>query len=91
MSIHFYPDRGEPKRDRHADADEAMHGLFAAVEALMTLTDRHCGDNGADAALIEGWADRTHALCKEIRAVLGEPRVRTPSGGLVPAPKERPL
>ncbi|WP_368416651.1 hypothetical protein [Falsiroseomonas sp.] len=84
MSIHFYPDRPEPKRDRRAEADDAMAGLFAAVETLMTLTDRHAGDNGADAALIGAWADALAQIADEVRAVLGEPR-ELRHGVLVPA------
>lgn len=89
MSIHFYRDDAgavgdrEPPRNFRAEADEAMRDLFSAVEALAGLTDRHDGDSGADAALIESWAERAEKLCEEIRASLGEPRVLR-HGVLVP-------
>ncbi len=89
MSVHFYRDEcgyvGEPdpEPNHRADASEAMRDLLSTVEALAMLTDRHDGDSGADAALIEGWTERVEKLCEEVRAQLGEPRVLR-HGVLVP-------
>jgi hypothetical protein len=73
----------DPEAFFAADADEAMRDLYATLDALAALADRHAGDSGADAALIEGWAERAEKLCEEIRATLGEPRVLR-HGVLVP-------
>lgn len=82
MSVHSYIDDcgsvGEPRiedePDPLAEADEAMRELLSAVDELGKLTDRHGGDSGADAALIEGWTERVERLCEEVRMHLGEPR-----------------
>jgi hypothetical protein len=37
--------------------------------------------------MILQWVDQLRDLAFDIRDSLGEPRVRLPSGGLVPAPK----
>jgi hypothetical protein len=65
------------------EADEAMRALLSTFEALAALTDRHAGDSGADAALIEGWAERAERLAEDIRSHLGEPRILR-HGVLVP-------
>lgn len=89
MSIHFYRDEcgyvgePEPPHDRAAEADDAMRDAFTSADALAALLDRHDGDSGDDAALIESWAERIDALAAEVRARLGEPRVMR-NGALVP-------
>ena len=72
-------------RDLSYDADVAMCEAFAAAERVIVLLDRHAGDNGTDADVIEGWADRLRQLEREILATLGEPRTRLPCGALVPS------
>lgn len=72
-------------RDRTLDADAAMTAAFDTAERVAMLLDRHLGDNGDDAEMIEGWTDTLCQLETEILRTLGHPRIRLPSGGLVPA------
>ena len=71
--------------DKHEAADVATHRAYAAVERVAVLLDRYDYDNGTDADVIDGWADRLRQLEREILATLGEPRTQLPCGGLVPA------
>jgi hypothetical protein len=73
--------------DNHEAAYEAMCKALHAAEDVMGLMDRHWGDSGDDADLITAWQDTLESLAREIRREIGEPRIRTASGGLVPAPK----
>ena len=73
--------------DKHEAAYEAMCEAMHAAEDVMGLMDRHWGDSGTDAAMIAAWQDTLEALAREIRREIGDPRVRLPNGGLVPAPK----
>jgi hypothetical protein len=57
-----------------------------AAEDVMGLMDRHWGDSGTDPDMIAAWQDTLDALAREIRREIGDPRVRLPNGGLVPAP-----
>ena len=73
--------------DKHEAAYEAMCEAMHAAEDVMGLMDRHWGDSGTDADMIAAWQDTLEALAREIRREIGDPRVRLPNGGLVPAPK----
>ena len=73
--------------DKRDDASEAMRAAFAAAEDVLGLMDRHWDDSGDDADMIATWQDTLEALAREIRREIGEPRIKTASGGLVPAPK----
>lgn len=68
-------------------ASEAMRAAFDAAEQVALLLDRHWGDSGDDAVTIYDWCDTLEALAAQIRRELGEPRMKLPSGGLVPRPK----
>ncbi len=72
------------RAEARAAADDARRAALAALDDLGALLNRHDGDSGEDAALIEAWTDTITGLADEVRAVLGEPRVRL-AGGLVPA------
>jgi hypothetical protein len=74
-------------QDKRDDASEAMREAFHAAEDVLGLMDRHWDDSGDDAGMIAAWQDTLEALAREIRREIGEPRIRTASGGLVPAPK----
>ena len=72
------------QEEKKQAADAAMSDAFAVAERVAMLLDRHAGDNGDAADVIEDW---THQLCqleREIYKVLGTPRTRLPGGGLVP-------
>lgn len=69
------------------DASEALREAFHAAEQVEMLLDRHWGDAGDDADMIDAWRDTLEALAAEIKREIGEPRIRLPSGGLVPAPR----
>lgn len=69
------------------DASEAMREAFHAAEQVEMLLDRHWGDSGDDADMIDAWRDTLEALAAEIKREIGEPRMKLPSGGLVPRPK----
>jgi hypothetical protein len=73
--------------DKHEAAYEAMCEAMHAAEQVEMLLDRHWGDSGTDADMIAAWQDTLEALAREIRREIGDPRVRLPNGGLVPAPK----
>lgn len=73
--------------DKHEAAYEAMCEAMHAAEQVEMLLDRHWGDSGTDADMIAAWQDTLEALAREIRREIGEPRIKTASGGLVPAPK----
>jgi hypothetical protein len=73
--------------DKHEAAYEAMCMAMTAADDVMSMLDRHWGDCGTDADMIAAWQDTLEALAREIRREIGEPRIRTASGGLVPAPK----
>jgi len=73
--------------DKHEAAYEAVGDAMLAAEDVMGLLDRHWGDSGTDADMIAAWQDTLEALAREIRREIGDPRVRLPNGGLVPAPK----
>lgn len=73
--------------DRTLDADAAMTAAFDTAERVAKLLDRHFGDNGDDAEVIERWDHTLHQLEVEILRTLGEPRTRLPGGGLVPRNK----
>jgi hypothetical protein len=81
VSIHFYRDLngvvGEPDPPANTPdtADEAMRRLYSTVEALAMLTDRHRGDSGADADMIDGWDTLLESVAEAIRTHLGEPRI----------------
>ena len=77
----------EDNHDKHEAAYEAMCEALHAAEDVMGLMDRHWGDSGTDTAMIAAWQDTLEALAREIRREIGDPRVRLPNGGLVPAPK----
>lgn len=68
-------------------ASEAMRAAFDAAEQVALLLDRHWGDSGDDADMIQEWRATLEGLVLEIRDALGEPRMKLPSGGLVPRPK----
>jgi hypothetical protein len=74
-------------QDKRDDASEAMREAFHAAEDVLGLMDRRWDDSGDDADMIHAWQDTLEALAREIRREIGEPRIRTASGGLVPAPK----
>lgn len=71
----------------HDDAYVAMNAAFHAAEQVELLLDRHYGDNGTDPDMIHEWRATLEALAAEIKREIGEPRIRTPSGGLVPRPR----
>jgi len=73
--------------DKHEAAYEAMREAFEAGEDLLVLLDRHWGDSGDDVEMILAWRDQLLRMAAYIRREIGEPRIRTASGGLVPAPK----
>jgi hypothetical protein len=73
--------------DKHEATYEVMSVALAAADDVMSLLDRHWGDCGTDPAMILQWVDQLRDLAFDIRDSLGEPRVRLPNGGLVPAPK----
>lgn len=87
--IAAYPDLNgfvgdRERRDRRADADDAMRDLLATIDALGLLADRHPGDSGDDETLIRAWASQLEQVCEEVRTHLGEPRIIR-HGVLVPA------
>jgi hypothetical protein len=57
--------------------------LLAAAEDVVGLCDRHAGDWGDDPARLRPLLARLEQIYADIRAELGEPRVRL-AGGLVP-------
>lgn len=71
----------------HDAAYEAMNAAFHAAEQVEMLLDRHYGDNGTDPDMIDAWRSTLEALAAEIKREIGEPLMRTPSGGLVPRPR----
>lgn len=71
----------------HDAAYEAMNAAFRAAERVEMLLDRHYGDNGTDADMIDAWRDTLERLAAQIKREIGEPRMKLPSGGLVPRPK----
>lgn len=71
-------------QDRTQAADIAVTVAFDAAERVAMLLDRHFGDAGDDLDVIEGWSHQLHMLEADILRTLGEPRIRLPSGGLVP-------
>ena len=71
-------------QDRTLDADAAMTAAFDTAERVAMLLDRHYGDAGDDAEVIERWDYTLCQLEAEILRTLGEPRIRLPRGGLVP-------
>ena len=73
--------------DRRDDASDAMREAFHAAEQVEMLLDRHWGDSGEDADMIDAWRDTLEALAAEIRREIGEPRMKLPCGGLVPRPR----
>jgi hypothetical protein len=87
MSIHFYRDLNgyvgeprEPDQTPREAADQAQAGMLAAAENLAALCDRHDGDSGEDADLIDALTREIDALADRVRAALGEPRVKTAQG-----------
>lgn len=80
----FCPVNGRGPSDEEL-ADEAGAALFDEAEQLAVLTDRLRGDWGNDAEMLNGFTQRVADLNAEIFAALGKPRVRSKSGGLVPA------
>lgn len=73
--------------DRQDAASDAMRAAFDAAEQVALLLDRHWGDSGDDADMIHDWRATLESLVYDIRETLGEPRMKLPSGGLVPRPK----
>ena len=73
--------------DRQDAASDAMRAAFDAAEKVALLLDRHWGDSGDDADMIHDWRATLESLVYDIRETLGEPRMKLPSGGLVPRPK----
>lgn len=64
------------------DASEAMRDAHHAAEQVEALLDRYWGDAGSDPDMINAWRDALDAMAAQIRRELGEPKERTPSGGL---------
>jgi hypothetical protein len=77
----------EMGQDRTLDADAAMTAAFDTAERVAMLLDRHYGDAGDDAEMIERWDYTLCQLEAEILRTLGAPRTRLPGGGLVPRNK----
>lgn len=73
--------------ERTDEASLAMRAAFDAAEQVALLLDRHWGDSGDDADMIHEWRATLEGMMYDIRDTLGEPRVKLPSGGLVPRPK----
>lgn len=73
--------------DRQDAASEAMRDAHHAAEQVEMLLDRHWGDAGSDAEMVNDWRDTLEALAAEIKREIGEPRMKLPSGGLVPRPR----
>lgn len=73
------------QEEKKQAADAAMSDAFAVAERVALLLDRYAGDNGDDREVIEDWTHRLCQLEREVYKVLGTPRTRLPSGGLVPA------
>ena len=73
--------------DHQDDASEAMREAFAIAEQVAMLLDRHWGDSGDDPDMINNWRDTLEAVAAEIKREIFEPRMKLPSGGLVPRPK----
>lgn len=69
------------------DATLAMQEAFEAAEQVAMLMDRHWGDSGDDADMIDAWRDTLERLAAQIKREIGEPRMKLPSGGLVPRPR----
>jgi len=61
-------------QEKSEAADEATGSLMASAEILAALCDRHRGDNGDDADLIDELGAEIDELAARIRAALGEPR-----------------
>jgi hypothetical protein len=74
----------EHKRE---DATLAMREAFEAAEQVAMLMDRHWGDAGDDADMIEEWRYTLERLAAQIKREIGEPRMRLSGGGLVPRPR----
>lgn len=74
---------------RQDAASDAMRAAFAAAEQVALLLDRHWGDSGDDAGMIHEWRATLEDMMHDIRDTLGEPRMKLPSGGLVPRPKAK--
>ena len=72
------------------DASEAMRDAHHAAEQVEMLLDRYWGDAGSDPDLVNAWRDTLDALASQIRREIGEPKERTPDGGLV-APSYRKI
>jgi hypothetical protein len=74
------------RRREHAQAEAARVGniVHGSAEELAKLLDREDGDWGENADAIRAYLPRIENIRIELRAMLGEPRVRF-AGGLVPA------
>lgn len=72
------------------DASEAMRDAHHAAELVEGLLDRYWGDAGSDPDKVREWRSILIALAFEIKRELGEPKERSPCGGLV-APSYRKL